>query len=157
MKVEELMTTEVGSCRPYDAADEAARIMWEQDCGAAPVVDQDGRVVAVLTDRDICMAAFTQGRALADIRVSSAMSRGLWSCRPEDDVKHAEKTMRAHQVRRLPVVDAEGRLVGILSLSDLAREAMSAKRSRAKKKEVAVSDVGETLGAISTPGAGTGA
>lgn len=151
MKVEELMTTEVGSCRPYDAADQAARIMWEQDCGAVPVVDQDSRVVAVLTDRDICMASFTQGRGLADIRVSSAMSRRLWSCRPEEDVKDAEKTMRTHRVRRLPVVDVDGRLVGILSLSDLARQAMSAKRSRAKKKDVVVADVGETLGAISTP------
>jgi CBS domain-containing protein len=151
MKVEELMTTEVGSCRPYDDAGEAAKIMWERDCGAVPVVDQDGRVVAVLTDRDICMAAFTQGRTLADIRVSSAMSRRLWTARADDDVKDAEKTMKAHQVRRLPVVDAEGRLLGILSLSDLARQAMSAKRSRTKKKEVAVGDVGETLGAISTP------
>jgi CBS domain-containing protein len=155
MKVEELMTTEVGCCRPYDAADQAAKIMWERDCGAAPVVDQDGRVVAVLTDRDICMAAFTQGRSLADIRVSSAMSRSLWSCRADDDVKDAEKAMRTRQVRRLPVVDAEGRLVGILSLSDLARQAMSAKRSRAKTKPVVVSDVGETLGAISAPGAVT--
>jgi CBS domain-containing protein len=153
MKVEDLMTTEVGSCRAYDAADQAAKIMWEQDCGAVPVVDQDGRVVAVLTDRDVCIAAFTQGRALSDIRVSSAMSRRLWSCRPDDDVKDAEKAMRTNQVRRLPVVDVEGRLIGILSLSDLARQAMSAKRSRSKKKEVAVSDVGETLGAISTPAA----
>jgi CBS domain-containing protein len=155
MKVEDIMTTEVGRCRAYDAADHAAKIMWEQDCGAVPVVDQDGRVVAVLTDRDICIAAFTQGRALSDIRVSSAMSRRLWSCRPDDDVKDAEKAMRTNQVRRLPVVDAEGRLIGILSLSDLARQAMSATRSRSKKKDVAVavSDVGETLGAISTPGA----
>lgn len=155
MKVEDLMTTEVGSCRPYDAASEAAKVMWEQDCGAVPVVDQDGRVVAVLTDRDICMASFTQGRSLADIRVSSAMSRSLWSCRADEDVKDAEKRMRTHRVRRLPVVDAEGRLIGILSLSDLAREAMSAKRSRAKKKDVVVADVGETLGAISTPTAAT--
>lgn len=153
MKVEELMTTEVGSCRPYDDAGEAAKIMWERDCGAVPVVDQDGRVVAVLTDRDICMAAFTQGRTLADIRVSSAMSRKLWTTRADDDVKDAETTMKSHQVRRLPVVDVEGRLVGILSLSDLARQAMSAKRSRSKKKEVPVGDVGETLGAISSPAA----
>jgi len=153
MKVEELMTTEVGSCRAYDSVDVAAKIMWEQDCGAVPVVDQDGRVVAVLTDRDVCMAAFTQGRALGEIRVSSAMSRRLWTCRPEEDVKDAEKAMRTNQVRRLPVVDVEGRLQGILSLSDLARQAMSAKRSRAKKKDVVVADVGETLGAISTPGA----
>lgn len=151
MKVEDLMTTPVGTCRPYDGTDKGAKVMWEQDCGAVPVVDQDGRVLAMLTDRDICMAAFTQGRSLGEIRVSSAMSKRLFVCRGEDDVKDAEKNMRTHQVRRLPVVDAEGKLVGILSLSDLARQAMASKRSRAKKKAVVVADVGETLGAITTP------
>jgi len=118
-----------------------------------PVVDQDGVVVAMLTDRDVCMAAFTQGRALGDIRISSAMSKSVWTCRPEDDVKLAEERMRHHRVRRLPVVDAEGRLVGILSLSDLAREAMVAARAKAKKKPVKYADVGETLSLVSTPGA----
>lgn len=151
MKVEELMTTDVGACRPFDSVDRSARIMWERDCGAVPVVDPEGQVVAMLTDRDICMAALTQGRPLEEIHVSSAMSRRLWSCRPQDDVKVAEKVMRSRQVRRLPVVDAEGKLVGLLSISDLARVAVSSKGSRAKKKPLGAADVGETLGAISSP------
>ncbi len=154
MKVEELMTADVGACRPFDTVDRSAKVMWERDCGAVPVVDQEGRVIAMLTDRDICMAALTQGRPLGGIHVSSAMSRRLWSCRPKDEVKDAEKLMRAHQVRRLPVVDAEGKLVGLLSISDLARVAVSAKATRAKKKPVAAADVGETLGAISSPTGG---
>ena len=151
MKIEDLMTTDVGACRPFDSVDRSAKLMWERDCGAVPVVDQEGRVIAMLTDRDICMAALTQGRALGEIHVSSAMSRRLWSCRPKDDVKEAETVMRAHQVRRLPVVDAEGKLVGLLSISDLARVAVSPKGGGAKKKPVAAADVGETLGAISSP------
>lgn len=153
MKIEDLMTTDVGACRPFDSVDRSAKLMWERDCGAVPVVDQEGRVIAMLTDRDICMAALTQGRPLAEIHVSSAMSRRLWSCRPHDDVKEAETAMRAHQVRRLPVVDAEGKLVGVLSISDLARVAVSTKVGRAKKSAVAASEVGQTLGAISSPSA----
>lgn len=150
MKVQDLMTREVGACRPFAGGDEGARIMWERDCGAVPVVDQEGRVVAMLTDRDLCMAALTQGRALSEIRISSAMSRSLWCCRPEDDVTQAEGVMMARKVRRLPVVDADGKLLGILSLSDLAREAMALRKSRARKKPVGLSDVGETLAAISS-------
>lgn len=145
------MKTEVGACRPFDSVDRSAKLMWERDCGAVPVVDQEGRAIAMLTDRDICMAALTQGRSLAEIHVSSAMSRRLWSCHPQDDVKEAEKMMRAHQVRRLPVVDADGKLVGVLSISDLARVAVSSKGGRAKKSAVAASEVGQTLGAISSP------
>lgn len=155
MKVQDLMTTEVGSCRAYDGADKGARVMWEQDCGSVPVVDQDGRVLAMVTDRDLCMAAFTQGRPLEEIRISSAMSKRLFACRPEEDVKQAEKQMREHQVRRLPVVDVEGKLVGILSISDLARQAVRAKPSRSRTKSVGPADVGETLGAISTPATGS--
>jgi CBS domain-containing protein len=154
MKVEDLMTTDVGACRPFDSVDRSAKVMWERDCGAVPVLDQEGRAIAMLTDRDICMAALTQGKALGEIRVSSAMSRGLWSCRPGDDVKDAEETMRAHQVRRLPVVDQDGKLLGVLSISDLARAAVSTKGGRSKKKPVGASDVGKTLGAISTPSVG---
>jgi CBS domain-containing protein len=126
--------------------------MWERDCGTVPVLDQEGCVVAMLTDRDLCMAAMTQGRALAEVRVSSAMSRNVWTCRPDDDLPEAEAMMRARKVRRLPVVDAEGKLLGILSLSDLARASTAPKRGRAQKKSVEPSEVGATLGAISSPG-----
>ena len=152
MKVQDLMTTEVGTCRAFDNADRAAQIMWERDCGTVPILDQEGCVVAMLTDRDLCMAAMTQGRALSEIRVSSAMSRDLWACRPDDDLSRTEAVMRARKVRRLPVVDAEGKLVGLLSLSDLARASMAPKRGKTQKKAVEPSEVGATLGAISSPG-----
>ena len=121
MKVAELMVEEVTACSPDDALNRAAQIMWENDCGCVPVVDRAARLIAVLTDRDICMAAYTRGGTLKDIRVSAAMSSELFACRPDDDLLDAQKMMREHQVRRMPVSDATGRLVGILSLNDVAR------------------------------------
>jgi CBS domain-containing protein len=146
MKVGELMTHPVHTCSPDDTLHTAARLMWEHDCGSIPVVDRDGRVIAMLTDRDICMAAYTQGRPLSSVQVRSAMSRSLFSCSPDATVGDAESIMRASQVRRLPVIDAENRLVGIISLGDIARTA-GVQRAR-RKKAVNYSEVGETLDAI---------
>jgi CBS-domain-containing membrane protein len=121
MKVEELMVREVMSCSPDDMLNRAAQIMWENDCGCVPVVDSAARVLGMLTDRDICMAAYTRGQTLNHIPVSAAMSSEVFACRAGDDLLDAQKVMRKHQVRRLPVNDSKGRLVGLLSLSDLAR------------------------------------
>jgi len=67
--------------------------MWENDCGCVPVVDRAARLIAMLTDRDICMAAYTRGGTLKDIRVSAAMSSELFACRPDDDLLVAQKMM----------------------------------------------------------------
>ncbi len=126
MKVEQLMTRNVRTCRASDRLNRPAQIMWEHDCGVVPVLaDGNGtaRVVGMLTDRDICMAAYTQGRALEEIAVASAMSRQVLSCRPTDSLAVALRVMESNQVHRLPVVDPEDRIVGILSLADVAREA----------------------------------
>jgi CBS domain-containing protein len=120
MNVEKLMSKEVRSCSPHQSLADAARLMWERDCGSIPV-QEDDRVVGMVTDRDICMAAYFNGRSLQDIRIADAMSRELATCRPEDTVEAAEAMMKKAQVRRLPVTDASGRLVGILSLNDIAR------------------------------------
>jgi CBS domain-containing protein len=125
MKVVELMVREVTACSPDDALNRAAQIMWENDCGCVPVVDRAARLVAMLTDRDICMAAYTSGRTLKDIRVSAAMSSELFACRPDDELLVAQKIMRERQVRRIPVSDEMGRLVGILSIADIARATAS--------------------------------
>jgi CBS domain-containing protein len=101
--------------------DRAAQIMWENDVGVVPVTDEHGRVISVLTDRDICMAAYTQGRPLHAIPVAIASSQKLFAVRPSDTIEVAEQLMREHQVRRLPVTNGDGRLAGILSLNDLAR------------------------------------
>ena len=151
MKVEKLMHGDVGACHADDKGSLAAKIMWERDCGCVPVLDESSHVVGMVTDRDLCMASYTQGKSLQDIRVRTAMSKELWSCRLDDDLSDAERTMREHQVRRLPVIDARGHLKGILSLSDIAREAAREARDRPKQIEVSYTDVAETLGAINVP------
>jgi len=120
MLVKQFMSQSVISCHLDDNLSQAAKLMWEYDCGVVPVVAQDGRVLAMLTDRDICMAAYTQGKVLSEIAVRVAMSQELYSCYPEDTLEQAEQLMRDYQVRRLPVVDRQGQAVGILSLNDLA-------------------------------------
>ena len=123
MKVKDVMSRDVFACTPDDTLEDAARVMWEHDCGAVPVVNGDSEVIAMLTDRDVCMSSYIQGRSLRDISVGTAMSRSVSTCQEDDDLEHAEELMRKAQVRRLPVVARGGRAVGILSINDLAREA----------------------------------
>jgi CBS domain-containing protein len=123
MNVEAVTNRDVKTCRPTDSLNRAAQLMWENRCGAVPVVDSQSRPVGFLTDRDICMAAYTQGKPLAALQVDSAMARKVTSCRLSDDLNSALKLMAEVGVRRLPVVGPEGKLVGILSLDDLACEA----------------------------------
>jgi CBS domain-containing protein len=150
MKVEDVMSKDVRACGPNDALSEAARIMWERDCGCVPVLDADGsgRVIAMITDRDICMAAYTQGARLSQIPVHQAMSKGVRACRPGDPLDEAEALMRRFQVRRLPVVDDAGHLLGVLSLADVAEAAAS---GRGGRRGVAEAEVAETLEAICQP------
>ncbi len=121
MQVQELMNRDVAACRSDQGLEAAARIMWEHDCGVVPIVDDLERVIGLVTDRDICMAAYTQGRRLSEITVASVMSKRVHTCSATDSIEHAELLMREHRVRRLPVTDGAGRLRGLLSLSDLAR------------------------------------
>lgn len=147
--VRELMTRDVQTCGPDDMLDVPARMMWDHDCGCIPVVDEGGRVVGMITDRDICMATYIKGMALWALRVSNAMSAVVHACRPEDTIAAAERIMREHQVRRLPVIATDGRLVGILSLNDLAREAM--REHAPATRAVSPESITETLAAVSEP------
>lgn len=150
MHVKDVMTSDVKCCGAGDTLNRAAQLMWESDCGCVPVVDEAGHVAAIVTDRDACMAVYTQGRPLSELPVSLAMSKAAYSCRPEDAIADAEETMREHQVRRLPVVDADGKLVGILSLNDIAREAARERAGRGKK-EIGAEEIATTLGAVCEP------
>ncbi|MBL8748353.1 MAG: CBS domain-containing protein [Planctomycetes bacterium] len=125
MNVNELMSREARVVRIGDRLDAVARVLWDHDCGAVPVVDDRGAVVGVVTDRDVCMAAYTQGRALGEIPVDASMARAVRTCRPEDAAAAAMATMQEHQVHRLPVVDGKGALVGMLSTNDLVRAVAS--------------------------------
>ena len=121
MRVAEMMTRDVRTCFPTDSLNRAAQIMWEGDCGCVPVVDVQGTVVGIVTDRDVCMAAYTQGRRLAEMTVESAASKNVVTVGEGDSLHRAECLMHDAQVRRLPVLDSQGRLVGLLSISDFAR------------------------------------
>jgi CBS domain-containing protein len=147
MRVRSLMSTAVYSCTSDQTLAQAARLLWEHDLGCAPVVDAGGRPVAMVTDRDICMAAYLRGTPIAEIDVASAMSSNLFTCHVDDPLSEAERTMMTRQVRRLPVVDDEGRLVAVLSLNDivLARKRTALSKVRAFLR----GDVVETLAAIS--------
>jgi len=117
--------------------------MWERDVGIVPVM-ANHRVAGVVTDRDLAIASYQQGRALIDISVASVMSDEVFCCEPTDPIGMAEQMMADHQVRRLPVV-FEGRLVGMISLNDIARG------SARSPSEVTPVELGWTLGAICQP------
>lgn len=148
MNVQDVMNREPQAVRMVDRLDEAARVLWDHDCGFVPVVDGSSRLVGVLTDRDLCMASYTQGRALADLPVLGVMSRELTTCRPNDTLAAAMDKMQHVQVHRLPVVDARGMLVGVLSSNDLIQA------QKARPAAVSSGKVLETLAGITAPRAG---
>ena len=149
MKIKQVMTPDVRACTIDDTLNTAARLMWENDCGSIPVLSADGNgaVVGMVTDRDICMAAYTQGRALFEIPVATAMAHKIISCRMDDNVVQVEATMRANRVRRIPVLDDKGLLKGIVSINDPAREAEREMTMKAAP-EITLAEVAQTLAAV---------
>lgn len=123
MRVQDLMAHPVITCHVNDSLDTAAQKMWDHDCGALPVVNDEGKVTGMITDRDICMAAFTQGRPLHELLVNLAMAKHLIAVGPDSPIGDVERLMALHQIRRLPVLDAENHPLGVISLNDLAIEA----------------------------------
>jgi predicted transcriptional regulator len=125
--------------------------MSEANCGCLPVTRGGpfGRLVGLITDRDICMAARLRRRPLRKMRVMEAMTESVWACNPEDDVSEAEAIMLEARVRRLPVVGEYGQVIGLLSLTDLVREA--ARQQRGKYQQITSAEVVEVMAAICTP------
>jgi CBS domain-containing protein len=147
MNVRDVMTTVVASVDVGETLSAAAQLMWECDCGVVPVKDGD-TVVGMVTDRDICMAAWSKNQPPSEIRVAEAMSRELYACSADDRLSVAEDLMQVRQVRRLPVLDAERRLVGILSLADIVRQS---RPPALRDKPGAATDVASTLATICQP------
>jgi CBS domain-containing protein len=151
MQVEQLMSKQVAWCSPGDSLAQAAQLMWNHDCGCLPVCTGNGaRLVAgLITDRDICMSALFQGRPLCDLRVADAMSRQAHTCKATDSLADVERLMSEARVRRLPVVDEEGSLVGMITLADLAREAE--RESSRPRRAISGQEIGLTLASICHP------
>jgi CBS domain-containing protein len=122
-----IMSAGVLTCLTNDTLNTAAQVMWDEDCGAVPVVDDTGMLLGVLTDRDLAMACYTQGKSPEQVRVASAMSKAVYSVRPDDSLAEVISAMKTHKVRRIPVVTEGGHLLGLISVSDVLRR-LSAQR-----------------------------
>ena len=120
IKISEVMTTEVETIRADQTAREAASFMLRADAGSIPVCEGD-RVIGMITDRDIAVRGIAEGRG-PDTPVSELMSDGIVCAREDEDIQEVARRMSEEQVRRLPVLDAEDKLCGIVSLGDLTRE-----------------------------------
>ena len=120
MRVSEAMTREVRVANPTQTIRDVAKIMAEIDAGAVPVGEND-RLVGMITDRDIAIRAVAEGKG-PDTPVRDIMSKDIKYCYDDEDLEHVAENMGDTQVRRLPVVNREKRLVGIVSLGDIARK-----------------------------------
>jgi CBS domain-containing protein len=119
MKLDQIMKRRVQSCRSEDSLDQVAQLMWEAHCGCVPVVDRSGRLVGVVSDRDICMAAHFQGGPLFTLKVQDAMTAPVLACKAKDTIADVEDMMRSNQVQELPVVDEANQVLGMVSLADI--------------------------------------
>ncbi len=144
MRAGDIMTRDVRAIASTNTLARAAQLMWDHDIGALPVVDDDGRVIGMITDRDTCMAAYTRGQPLGEITVADAMSTQVVTCSEDDSDDEVARRMAQGMVRRLPVLDAHRRLVGMVSLTDLARAMHDG-------RDVTAREVAETFAAVSTP------
>ena len=147
MKVHDVMTEEVKFCGPETNLAAAAAIMWENDCGALPIVADSGKAIGVITDRDIAIALGTRNKQAAEIPVKEVISGHLFAASPDDDIHAALKLMRKEKVHRLPVINAQGKLEGILSLNDVALHAVHANGKG--RPALNYEDVVSTLKAVS--------
>ena len=123
MKVKEVMTPGATSIWLTESLTDAARLMWENDCGVLPVIKDARKVIGLITDRDICMAGAIRGENLSAISVEEVITGKVFAAKPEDDIDQALQTMRENKIRRLPVINNDGELEGILSMNDVVLKA----------------------------------
>ena len=145
MKVKHVMTVDPVAIWRTESLATAAKSMWENDCGIMPIIDAGRRVVGVITDRDICMATAVRNRPESTISVEEVMTGKICSVKPDDDIQTALHLMHEHKIRRLPVLDDEGELKGMLSMNDIV---LKAEETNGKKAPLTFHEVIKTYKAI---------
>ncbi len=149
MKVQDAMMGTPIYCRPETNLGSAIELLWERNCGILPIVDAKQKVIGVVTDRDLCVALGTRNRLPGQITVGEVATGEVHSCRGQDDIHAALQTMAKKRVRRLPVVNEEGILEGILSMDNVVLHTESATWGR--KPELSDEDVVSALRQIYGP------
>jgi CBS domain-containing protein len=142
MRVKHVMTKNPTCCLATDTARTVAGIMRDQQTGIVPVIDneQSQRVVGVVTDRDLCMNVVAEGREPDAVSVEQCMTATVITCSTNDSIDKATELMRENQIRRVPVVDGDGRVQGIVSMADLVTRA-----------DLKIGETHETLKKVSAP------
>lgn len=120
MTCAEVMTPSPTACQPQHTAIEAAELMRREDCGLVPVVSENSKLIGVLTDRDIVVKVVAEGRDPRNTAVSEVMTTDLVTCLPQETIETVMEQMATRQVRRIPIVERDGSLVGIVSQADIA-------------------------------------
>jgi len=149
MKVKEVMMRTAASCSLEANLGAAVEILWDRNCGILPIADAEQKVIGVVTDRDICIALGTRNRLPGDVKVGEVMSRRLFACGSDDDIRSALAVMAQVKVRRLPVVTGDGKLEGILSMDDVVMH--SEGRGGRGPNFVSYDEVVETLKSVYRP------
>jgi CBS domain-containing protein len=147
MKVQDIMTSDVQCCSMDTNLASVAKLMWDTDCGVIPVVNVERQVLGMLTDRDICMACVSKNRTPSEITARETVSAKSYRCKVSDDIHTVMDIMKREQVRRLPVVDEEGILRGVISMNDIILLAGETKGG--KDPVISCDDVARTLKGIS--------
>ncbi len=153
MLIKDLMHQGAITCKSQDSLEQIGSLMWNEDCGAIPVLDDSERVIGMITDRDIAMAAVLKHRPLWEINAGELVGdKQLFACSPEDDVHTVLRSMGTHRVRRMPVLDAERHIQGIVATKDLV-EHIHAQAGRAKGEEISPDEAITILQEICKPNA----
>lgn len=123
MRANEIMIEPIVTCQSNESLADAARKLWDHDCGALPIVNDQGVLVGMLTDRDICMSALMQGKPLSELSIPHAMSKVVYAVTASTPIREIKELMAVQQIRRVPVADANGKPIGIITINDLLRAA----------------------------------
>lgn len=143
MKVKKVMTRTVGTCSEEDSLAKAVEIMWQKDCGVVPVINKKSKVVGMITDRDIAVSGFLQNKPVYSISVGEVINGKIRTCSSKDKIEAVLKVMQKRQIKRLPVVKKNGKLEGIISITDILLASENNKRLRKM--------VSKTIRAIAKP------
>jgi CBS domain-containing protein len=139
----DLMTREVKCCLETDTVDQAAQLMKDQDIGPVPIVEEGtGRLIGIVTDRDLAVKVVAEGRDPKATRISDIMTSNLITCGPTDSVDQAVRLMEEHQIRRIPVCDDSGRIQGIIAQADIATRTQEPRKTAAMVEKISEPSVG---------------
>ena len=149
MRVSDVMIRTPAFCTPETNLGTAVEILWNRNCGLLPIIDCYGKVISVITDRDICIALGTRNRLAGDLTIADVCAQRAVCCSASEEIRSALAKMAQNKVRRLPVVDAQGKLEGVLSMDDIIERARTA--SGARPDGLTSEDVVSTLKRLYTP------